>query len=691
MKLRTQLMLAFSVLAVVPLGALTLYSYSSSIRAYRQAVQDEATLRAEEMQGRMAMVREDLDRRMEHARALPLFQLGGFGITIDSARADQAYGELIDAVGDFAPFLDRLAIRTGLPDGSLPAGRPSVASSGTDSVLIYLPGMASLPGMETLRPLTHAENVESAAADIHKFVMVGRHILPHVTLRAGSLGDFQTDEIERIVGVMAEAGEAVDVRRIMELSARMGNEILQWRHVIGAATPAPPAPGAVRQTPPPAPPTVIARDYPMADEGRLIGTVRADLNVGAVMNRVLPPSRRREGETPFAIDGQGHLYASSDSERTVLDQLGLTPGQYSGAAARDREWVVVSADDTASGLTFGIARPVGEGLAEIRRTAARNLALGLGMIAVAMVGIVQLSKRMTANLAVLTTGAQHLATGHLEHRVPITSKDEFGALAQTFNMMAGQLGEHQHRLVEQERLERELELCRQIQAQMLPKAPLCLPFAEIRGVSVPARQVGGDFFNFFPLPDGRVAVLVGDVSGKGVAAALLMANMQASLSARLPLAGSLAELAEQFDAEIFHSTPEGTFLTLFIGLIDHDAMTLRWLNAGHDAPYLIRTAGDLVPLASTGRPLGILPGGDFGEGAVSILPGDSLFLYTDGLVEAFSHGGEEFGTIRLEEILSRAGGAPLELILSEVDAAARAHRGDVEAQDDTTMVAVRMV
>jgi len=291
----------------------------------------------------------------------------------------------------------------------------------------------------------------------------------------------------------------------------------------------------------------------------------------------------------------------------------------------------------------------------------------------------------------VTRGAQRLATGDLDHRVPVTSKDEFGVLAQTFNLMASQLSENQHRVIEQERLERELELCRQIQTEMLPKAPLWLPFAEIRGVSIPARQVGGDFFNFFPLPDGRVAVLVGDVSGKGVPAALLMANMQATLSARLPLTGNLAELAGQLDAEIARSTPAGTFLTMFIGLLDQRTMTLRWLNAGHDAPYVIRAAGDLVSLTATGRPLGILPGGQFAEQVIDIHPGDSLFLYTDGLVEAFAIGGEEFGTGRLEEILQRACAKPLEQVLSEVDAAVRAHRGATEAHDDTTMVAVKLV
>jgi len=263
-------------------------------------------------------------------------------------------------------------------------------------------------------------------------------------------------------------------------------------------------------------------------------------------------------------------------------------------------------------------------------------------------------------------------------------------LAQTFNLMASQLSENQHRVIEQERLERELELCRQIQTEMLPKAPLWLPFAEIRGCPFLLGR-SGRFLQLLPTSRRQGRGAGRRRVRQRVPAALLMANMQATLSARLPLTGNLAELAGQLDAEIARSTPAGTFLTMFIGLLDQRTMTLRWLNAGHDAPYVIRAAGDLVSLTATGRPLGILPGGQFAEQVIDIHPGDSLFLYTDGLVEAFAIGGEEFGTGRLEEILQRACAKPLEQVLSEVDAAVRAHRGATEAHDDTTMVAVKMV
>jgi sigma-B regulation protein RsbU (phosphoserine phosphatase) len=306
-----------------------------------------------------------------------------------------------------------------------------------------------------------------------------------------------------------------------------------------------------------------------------------------------------------------------------------------------------------------------------------------------MVGILPLSKRMTRGLTKLTEGAKELATGNLDTRVAIGSRDEIGQLAGAFNQMAEDLSEHQKRLLHQERLEKELELCQQIQREMLPKAPLKLSFAEVQGVSIPARLVGGDFFNFFALPEDRMAILVGDVSGKGIAAALLMANLQATLRAKLPLAIDLADLMEQLDLEVANATPEGTFLTLFVAILDNRADTLRWVSAGHNPQYVLRSNGGLEPLASSGRPLGLLPGGGYRENRLAIHRGDSLFLYTDGLVEAENELGEEFGLERLEEILRRESGWGLETLIADVEQALRRHRGPMEAHDDTTMVVLK--
>jgi len=189
--------------------------------------------------------------------------------------------------------------------------------------------------------------------------------------------------------------------------------------------------------------------------------------------------------------------------------------------------------ETIDKITRKLRGRVGESLREIRRAAMRNLSLGLVAIAFALVGIVPISHGMTRHLTSLNAGVHQLAAGNFQTRVPVRSRDEFGSLASAFNQMAADLEKHQALVIEQERLRRELELSRLIQTEMLPRAPLRLGTAEIKGISMPAREVGGDFFNYFALPDGRLALLVGDVSGKGVSAALLMANVQATLDGLL--------------------------------------------------------------------------------------------------------------------------------------------------------------
>src|SRR6185436_15131801 len=152
---------------------------------------------------------------------------------------------------------------------------------------------------------------------------------------------------------------------------------------------------------------------------------------------------------------------------------------------------------------------------------------------------------LTRNLSRLSDGVNRLAKGDYRARVDVQTNDEIGRLAGAFNHMAEEVERHQHAAVEQERLRRELELGRQIQHDMLPHVPLRLGLTEIKGVSVPAREVGGDFFIYFELANGTIALLVGDVSSKGVGAALLMMNIQASLRTRLALEQDLAALARE--------------------------------------------------------------------------------------------------------------------------------------------------
>ncbi len=345
-----------------------------------------------------------------------------------------------------------------------------------------------------------------------------------------------------------------------------------------------------------------------------------------LLRAILSGAERRQGAIPFARDAEGKVYAPDPADEAVLEGLGQVPGK--PVTRRDAaEWVVAERPDPETGIVIAVARPVGPALQEIRRTAARNLGLGLGLAAVAALGILPLSRRMTRHLASLTEGAERLAAGDVDVRVPVPHGREFRHLAVTFNRLARDLRLNQERLLEQERLRKELEIGRRIQEELLPRGPLRAPFAEVGGVSIPAREVGGDFFNYFPLSESEVAILIGDVSGKGVPAALLMASLQATIRARLGPERDLARLVEALDHEM-----------------------------GSDEP---------------------------------LAPYYTLFLFTDGLMETEDETGEPFGMSRLEALLKVHRGRDLVALLARVDAAAREHRGPAEAADDATMVALR--
>jgi serine phosphatase RsbU (regulator of sigma subunit) len=427
--------------------------------------------------------------------------------------------------------------------------------------------------------------------------------------------------------------------------------------------------------------------------GQVVGQVNAEINLPNLLSTVFTTTRRDRGEVPFAVDKSGRVYTPTEADRAQIAALNTTassPNTAPGTAVLPNWVVVTAADPTGSELKFGIARPIGDALDDLRRSSARNAGLGLGLIGLALIGIVPLSSRLTRNLSRLSEGVNQIAKGDYRARVDVKSKDEIGTLAAAFNRMAADVERHQRAAVEQERLRRELELGRQIQHDMLPQSPLRLGLTEIRGVSVPATEVGGDFFNYFQTSSGKIALLVGDVSGKGVGAALLMANIQASLRTRLAMGQDLASLARELDSDISASTPGAVYATLFVGLLDPESRTLDFVNAGHNPQYLLRGGGGLERMESTGMPIGLLVGHGYTERHMALAAGDVLFFYTDGCVEADNATGEMFGNSRLEQLLASNQAESPDDLLVRIEREIVTFRSGREPFDDATMMVVNV-
>jgi serine phosphatase RsbU (regulator of sigma subunit) len=425
----------------------------------------------------------------------------------------------------------------------------------------------------------------------------------------------------------------------------------------------------------------------MERNGQVVQQVNAEINLPNLLATVFASTRRDSGEIPFAVGKDGHLYTPTEADRARLAPLDVVHDT-TGTTRKDN-WIVVTApDQSGAGLRFGIARPVGNLLNDLRRTTARNAGFGLLFIAVALVGIVPLSGRLTRNLSSLTEGVSRIAKGDYAARVPVKSRDEIGRLAAAFNRMATDVEQHQRSAVEQERIRRELELGRLIQSEMLPHAPLQLGLTEVKGVSVPAREVGGDFFNYFQLESGLVALLVGDVSGKGVGAALLMANIQASLRTRFALGQELSAIAEAIDRDIEANSPGPVYATLFMAILDPKTRHMRYVNAGHNPQLAVRADGRLEKMSSTGLPVGMLAGHGYSEREVQLAAGDLLFFYTDGCVEMENEAGDMFGSDRLESLVAQSARGTADEVVARVEEAITTFRGHRELFDDATMMAV---
>jgi serine phosphatase RsbU (regulator of sigma subunit) len=242
--------------------------------------------------------------------------------------------------------------------------------------------------------------------------------------------------------------------------------------------------------------------------------------------------------------------------------------------------------------------------------------------------------------------------------------------------------------IEKEKLEQQLDIARGIQKGLLPRGIPETPGLEIASSMEFCLQVAGDFYDIQQLDGGRTLIAAGDVTGKGVGPALLMANLQASLRAMSTLSMTLAEEVARLNELLCESTPEDYFITLFIMVFDPSRGEIRWVNAGHNPPLLV-SGGRCTRLETGGLLLGVQSGAAYSEGLVEFCEGDLLLVYTDGVSEAMNQQEEEFGEQRLAALLERlCESAPSE-VMAAIERDVRAFHGSGTFEDDMTMVVIK--
>src|ERR1700730_2758592 len=243
--------------------------------------------------------------------------------------------------------------------------------------------------------------------------------------------------------------------------------------------------------------------------------------------------------------------------------------------------------------------------------------------------------------------------------------------------------------LQQERLERELQLASEIQQRLQPNAPPQVNGYELQGISFPCYEIGGDYYDFIVREDGRLVIALGDVSGKGTAAALLMSTLHAAIHAQTGSHESLVGTICAVNRYLADNIPSNRFVTLFCAELDPETGTLSFLNAGHNPPLIVHSAGTVEQLASGGLPLGIKPDAEYREGRTQMQPGDVLVIYSDGVTEAASPSGEEFGPTRLYEVVSRDVDASGAGIRDRIESALTKFSQGTKAADDITLVIVK--
>ncbi len=238
---------------------------------------------------------------------------------------------------------------------------------------------------------------------------------------------------------------------------------------------------------------------------------------------------------------------------------------------------------------------------------------------------------------------------------------------------------------------RELEIARTVQERLFPQDPPPLPHLDYAATCRPAKTVGGDYYDFIAMPAGGLFFTLGDVSGKGIAAAVLMASIQASIRSQiLTPPESFAELMDRFNRAVYSFSMQQKYSTLFCGMLDAQTRRLRYANAGQASPMLFRAStGAIERLTKGGPPVGLLTFSMYDDGETTLEPGDTLLCYSDGISEAQNEAGEMWEEEEVEQILKNSAGLSAAQLIEKVIAAADAFAGAAEQADDMTVVVLR--
>ncbi|MGA2267542.1 MAG: SpoIIE family protein phosphatase [Bryobacteraceae bacterium] len=434
-----------------------------------------------------------------------------------------------------------------------------------------------------------------------------------------------------------------------------------------------------------------AHEVVNGNEVTILAPVTHELLAGLVpklgdANLVPFTKRGRENRVPgkvsaldFAVAGVVPLQVASwDSPSSQTDALLLVNSRVSAVL----------------GMVFGEKLELGEGMLAFFVAVA---ILFLIVETFSAVAGIQLSRSMTGAVHELYEGTQHVKVGDFSYRIPVKGNDQLAELSASFNTMTENLGQLIVVAKEKERLESELEIAREVQSQLFPKDVPYVKTLELKGVCSPARVVSGDYYDFMQVSDGALAFAIGDVAGKGISAALLMATIQSAMRSQLSTSNgsglhrlSTATMVSNLNQQLYATTSLEKYATFYFALYNESTHALTYTNAGHLPPMLLR-GNDIQTMDSTGTVVGAFPFATYEEKTVPLEHGDILLAYTDGIVEPENVYGEVFGEDRLKDLLIKHAHADSSELIARTMEAVVQWTGSSELQDDMTMVVARRI
>ncbi|MFC1910115.1 PP2C family protein-serine/threonine phosphatase [Chloroflexota bacterium] len=334
--------------------------------------------------------------------------------------------------------------------------------------------------------------------------------------------------------------------------------------------------------------------------------------------------------------------------------------------------------------------------AAIRESILRTVLVSLVVIVVGIIISFVLSNGITRPVRKLTDAVQIMGQGDLSHRVEVKSRDEVGVLARSFNKMADDLKSYLEDLrrttAEKERMQKEMEIGKGIQQSFLPDSPPDVDGFDIAALNTPALEVGGDFFDFIPISLEKWGLVIADVSGKGVPAALFMALSRTLIRAYTKGNPTISETILRANNMIAEGDRANMFVTLFYGVLDSKRKTLTYVNAGHNPPMVLGgTEGGIVILSAKGLALGVMQDITLEEKEIQLHKGETLLLYTDGVTEAVNRENEQFGPPRLAKLVEDNHNLSAQELIKRVEQEVITFSQGQPQFDDLTLMVVKVL